>query len=186
MAGLYNSPYGPGSSANTPSQKPTEKGSIYTGTVIKVHDGDTINVRDPHGATHKVRLHAVDAPELKQSYGTTAQHWLSEQIQDQPIKIRVITKDRYQREVAQVFRPSTDCEAHTLCDTDEDVNLQLLEHGHVWWYRDYAKEQRPQDKTRYSQAEANARQQHIGLWDNAHPTPPWEWRRAQRQDKNKE
>lgn len=189
VAGAYYSPYGPqkshaDTSPNRPDTAVADK--VYTGTVIKVHDGDTINVRDTHGAIHKIRLHAVDAPELKQSQGQAAQHWFSDQILEKIVKIDVITKDRYQREVGKVLLPDPSCDAHTVCNTDEDMNLKLLENGYVWWYKDYAKEQSKQDKALYSAAEKKAREQGIGLWKESNPTPPWAWRKARREEQGKD
>lgn len=186
VAGAYYSPYGPNNSHAESKEKEhsqTNNGDIYTGTVIKVHDGDTINVRDSHGAIHKIRLHAVDAPELKQSHGNNAQHWLSDQILNKTIKIAVISKDRYQREVGKVLQPDPECDPTTVCDTDTDMNLKLLENGLVWWYKDYAKEQSKQDKALYSDAEQRAKEQRIGLWEEHEPTPPWTWRKARRQER---
>lgn len=188
VAGAYYSPYGPTHSKadNPDSPTPNTSEKLYTGTVIKVHDGDTINVRDTHGHIHKIRFHAVDAPELKQRHGTTAQAWLSEQILQKPIKISVITKDRYQREVAKVLRPAAECPDTTVCDNDEDINLQLLQHGHVWWYKDYAKEQTKADRALYSDAEKDAKSNKLGLWEDKNPTPPWLWRKERRQEQGKE
>jgi endonuclease YncB( thermonuclease family) len=188
VAGAYYSPYGAKSQTSTePSQSNTANtDKVYTGTVIKVHDADTINVRDTHGAIHKIRLHAVDAPELKQSQGQAAQRWFSDQLLNKEVKINVITKDRYQREVGKVLLPDPNCDTKTVCNTDQDMNLKLLENGHVWWYKDYAKEQSKQDKALYSAAEKNAKEQRIGLWKESNPTPPWAWRKARREEQGKD
>lgn len=57
-----------------------------------------------------------------------------------------------------------------------DVNLQQVKAGVAWWYRDYAKEQSPEDRRLYEQAEQQARMQRVGLWRDAEPIPPWDWR----------
>ena len=40
------------------------------GKVVSVHDGDTVTVRTDDGQTLKVRLQGIDAPELKQPFGS--------------------------------------------------------------------------------------------------------------------
>lgn len=178
IAGFYHSPYGPNSSAQGPEGKAAQ-GQVYRGTVVRVADGDTITVRDTDGAQHKVRLHAVDAPELKQAHGLKSQGWLSDQLLNETVKVRVMDKDRYQREVAKVLIPGPDC-GEPVCGTDQDVNLQLIEHGMAWWYREFAKSQTSTDRSLYNEAEKHARSQRLGLWAQPTPQAPWEWRAQQR------
>jgi micrococcal nuclease len=46
--------------------------TTIAGTVVNVHEGDTVTVRTDDGHTLKVRLHGIDAPEAKQAFGTVA------------------------------------------------------------------------------------------------------------------
>lgn len=39
------------------------------GKVIKITDGDTVNVLTSDNETHKIRLSGIDAPEKKQAFG---------------------------------------------------------------------------------------------------------------------
>jgi endonuclease YncB( thermonuclease family) len=50
----------------------------------------------------------------------------------------------------------------------------------AWWFREYAKEQTPEDRGSYERAEDAARAARAGLWKDAKPVPPWEWRNAAR------
>ena len=66
----------------------------------------------------------------------------------------------------------------------EDPRLSSLNHkqlkaGMAWWYREYAKEQSPEVQRAYDLAEQDARAARRGLWKDAKPVPPWEWRRRQ-------
>ncbi|MCI0705751.1 MAG: thermonuclease family protein, partial [Planctomycetia bacterium] len=74
-------------------------------------------------------------------------------------------RDRYGREVCKVMRGGT------------DANLEQIKAGFAWWYREYAKEQTPEDRASYAHAEDDARARHVGLWKDATPVPPWEWRK---------
>jgi len=46
----------------------------------------------------------------------------------------------------------------------------------AWWFREYAHEQSAADRTAYESAEDAARITRRGLWQDARPVAPWEWR----------
>jgi endonuclease YncB( thermonuclease family) len=52
----------------------------------------------------------------------------------------------------------------------------------AWWYRKYAKEQTSQQRANYEAAEATAKAGRVGLWSEADPVPPWEWRHPKREN----
>ncbi len=58
-----------------------------------------------------------------------------------------------------------------------DVNLEQVKTGMAWFYRYYQRELSPEDRERYAKAEDQARTDRLGLWQDKHPIPPWEWRR---------
>ena len=62
----------------------------------------------------------------------------------------------------------------------KDVGFEQIRQGMAWWYRQYAKDQWPQERIVYERAEVHASEQRIGLWREKQPTPPWEWRRNAR------
>ena len=62
----------------------------------------------------------------------------------------------------------------------KDANLAQVNAGMAWWYRKYAKEQTSQQRANYEAAEDSARGERIGLWRDAGPVPPWDWRKAKR------
>ena len=74
-------------------------------------------------------------------------------------------KDPYGRLVGVVF-----VDGH-------DVNLEQVRAGFAWWYREYAREQTPEDREGYALAEKAARERKFGLWADRNPVPPWEWRK---------
>ncbi len=63
----------------------------------------------------------------------------------------------------------------------EDVNIQMIHAGLAWHYKAYEDEQPAVDRVTYPLAELNARRKAIGLWGDAEPVPPWDWRRSKRQ-----
>ena len=54
------------------------------------------------------------------------------------------------------------------------LNRELVRVGYAWWYRHYSK-----DAT-LGQLEAQARDAKLGLWADANPIEPWEFRKGQR------
>jgi nuclease-like protein/metal binding Ada-like protein len=58
------------------------------------------------------------------------------------------------------------------------IKFHIINRGMAWFYRFYAKELRPGDATVYDQAEAQAKREKRGLWADAEPTPPWDFRRG--------
>ena len=52
------------------------------GRVVGIHDGDTITLLDASKTQHKIRLAGIDAPELKQAFGTRSRQNLSNMAYD--------------------------------------------------------------------------------------------------------
>ena len=134
------------------------------GRVVGVSDGDTITVLDGAKVQHEIRLSGIDAPEKGQAFGDRAKESLSRLVFDLQIEAHCRKKDRYGREVCKVMRGST------------DVNLGQIRAGMAWWYREYAKEQSAEDRASYAAEEEVAKAARSGLWRDAKPVPPWEWR----------
>jgi endonuclease YncB( thermonuclease family) len=53
--------------------------------------------------------------------------------------------------------------------------------GLAWHYKQYANEQPKEEREQYSFAEFEARVKKVGLWIDAEPVPPWDWRKAKRE-----
>ena len=136
-----------------------------TGKVIAVTDGDTIRVLDAQHIQYKVRLAGIDAPESKQAYGARSKKNLSNLVFGKTVTIEFTKHDRYGRIVGKVLYKNL------------DMDLQQIEVGIAWHYKQYAKEQSMEDRLRYADAERHARAAHLGLWIDVDPVPPWEWRR---------
>lgn len=59
-----------------------------------------------------------------------------------------------------------------------DLNLVQVERGMAWVYRQYQREQSPIDRRLYEAAEDSAKTGKRGLWIDADPVPPWEFRHS--------
>ena len=178
LLGYYMSPYGPSATENSKPDT-ANSGSYYLAQVTRVADGDTITVRNQDGATHKIRMHAIDAPELNQAGGEQSKRWLSDRLMNKTVKIVVNNTDRYKRQVAKVVLPVEGC-SQRLCAGETDINLKAIEAGHAWWYREFSRSQSSEDRVLYEQAEDLARNTRKGLWQQTAPLAPWQWRTEQR------
>jgi endonuclease YncB( thermonuclease family) len=81
---------------------------MYVAVVEKVIDGDTLWVSIDTGmgvlVRQKLRLRAIDAPELQSKDGQRAKLFVSKQLQDCPfIVIRTAKSDKYDRYLADVY-----------------------------------------------------------------------------------
>ena len=137
------------------------------GRVVGVADGDTVTVLDAQKVQHKVRLSGIDAPERSQAFGQRSKEHLSDLVFGQTVQVDFNKTDRYGRLIGKIVV------------NGQDANLQQLHAGMAWHYKEYEREQPPEERSRYAQAEVDARSQRVGLWKDPKPVPPWEFRRAQ-------
>lgn len=135
------------------------------GKVIHVQDGDSITVLDDTRTQHKIRLTGIDAPERRQAFGNVAKESLAEQVAGQSVAVEWDKVDRYGRKVGKVLLGGL------------DSNLVQVKRGLAWHYKKYEREQSPADRQSYAAAEAEARAAKLGLWRDAAPLPPWDFRR---------
>lgn len=131
----------------------------FSGRVIGVMDGDTILVLTSGYEQMKVRLAEIDAPEKVQPFGERSKQALSALCFNKLAYVEVVDIDRYKRIVGKVS-----CEGI-------DANRSQVENGMAWVYRRYAKD------LSLLPIEGMAKTGRRGLWADADPTPPWEWRK---------
>ena len=133
--------------------------------VVGVHDGDTLTGLTDAKEQVKVRLDAIDAPELGQPFGQASKKALSEMVFGKTVTVIEKKKDKYGRTIG-----------HVIVD-GKDTNLLMLEQGMAWHYREYSK------NARLQRAEDDARAAHKGLWADREPMPPWEWRKLDKDER---
>jgi len=132
------------------------------GRVVGVRDGDTITILTDEKAQMKIRLEGIDAPELKQPFGQKSKAGLSALLFGKDVIISNRGKHRYKRTLGRVSCGAT------------DVNLEMVRRGLAWRYDKYSKE------AALAGAQAAAKDERAGLWQDDAPVPPWEWRVSKR------
>jgi endonuclease YncB( thermonuclease family) len=152
------------------------------GRVVGVTDGDTLTVLDAAKAQHKVRLAGIDAPEKGQPSGERSKENLSRLVFGRDVRVDWHKKDRYGRLIGTAWVAPADlpCVGKPDCPKTMDAGLAQLTAGLAWHYKKYAHEKEPQQRGQYAFAEEEARAKRVGLWKDANPVPPWEWRGAKR------
>jgi hypothetical protein len=113
--------------------------------------------------------------EKKQAFGNVAKQRLSDMVFGKEVRIDDRKKDKYGRTIGRVWVASAECQASD-CPKTLDAGMALLTMGLAWHYKNYAKEQPEEEREQYSFAEIEARGKKVGLWSDAEPVPPWEWR----------
>lgn len=133
----------------------------FTGTVVKVADGDTITVLHDDERV-KIRLSGIDAPEKAQRFGNAAERNMTDMVFGKEVRVVEQGRDRYGRAIGRVYQ------------NDVDVSAEQIKQGMAWVYRKYSKE------AVLYQLEDEAKQHRLGLWADAEPAPPWAWRKMAR------
>ena len=127
----------------------------------RVIDGDTIYIGDT-----KIRLHGIDAPEMKQTCrtskgkeqmcGVLAKQALERLVKGQDVTCKGDTRDRYKRLIAVCYVGQL------------NINEQMVADGWALAYRRYS--------TDYVRAETLAKSRREGMWRTEF-VPPWKWRK---------
>jgi endonuclease YncB( thermonuclease family) len=130
----------------------------WQGIVVSISDGDTLTVLKKNKRRVKIRLDEIDAPEMNQTYGSRSKWSLMSLCYLKSAEIKTHGKDKYKRTLATV-----QCNGI-------NANEEQVKRGMAWVYRHYS-----HSKTLLS-LEQSARNQHIGLWADPYPIPPWDFR----------
>jgi len=139
--------------------------NILQGKVVSVADGDTITILDVNKTQHKIRLQGIDAPEKAQAFGEKSKQSLYEMVHGKTVQVSFTKNDKYGRIVGKVF-----------LDT-QDICHQQIKSGLAWHYKKYQDEQPLAERQTYSVSESNAKSQQLGLWSDAQPLAPWDYRK---------
>lgn len=137
--------------------------SVISGTVTKVHDGDSIHITPTGGKRVVIRLAAIDAPEISQEHGTVSRDYLRSLLMSKSATAHCNKQDKYGRQVCVVVRDG------------RDINVEMLSAGQAWYYSRFKDEQTISNRRVYKRAETSAKKKKLGLW-LSEPVPPWVFR----------
>jgi len=170
--GGYNPPLTPPEAPKPPSTIPSETSppagtsparsvpKSFSGETTSVLEGDILSVRQDESSQVRTRLARIDAPEIGQPFADEAKAALAGKVLGKKVLVLPTSVDDQGMVVALVY-------LDTRC-----INRELIEEGMAWCCKDGS----PSEAL--AKAEEKARASKIGLWTDANPVPPWEYRRA--------
>jgi endonuclease YncB( thermonuclease family) len=141
-----------------------------TGAVVRIDDGDSLEVRDAAGQRHRVRLRGIDAPERAQPHSKVARRNLSRLTRGRPVTVSYDGVDKYGRLLAWVY-----------VDDGASINLLQVRAGLAWHYA-FPGNPWTVDDHLLARAEREARTARLGLWSRSNPLPPWQYRKNHRDE----
>ena len=118
---------------------------VYQGKVIKVTDGDSINILH-EGKPLRIRLAEIDAPECGQPFWKKSREALVDYVAGKEVEVIEVDIDRYERIVGQVYVG------------DLWVNGALVRGGYAYGYPEYA------TSSRLYEFEEEARESQAGIF----------------------
>jgi len=147
-------------------QGPSERVQV---TVVKVKDGDTVQVRE---FLHDIRLASVDSPELGhgktrpgQAFAQVSRKALLDLVgRARTVEAACYERDRYERHICDLFVDGV------------AVSHSLVVSGMAW--ANVAAEGRYLRDRRLLALQQQAQKSAVGIWSQKHQVPPWEWRSA--------
>lgn len=142
--------------------------SKWTGEVVSVPTGDSVVVAS-RGKQLQLRLCGIDAPELAQPTGKTAQSTLQKLLQRRQIEFVPIRKQS-QQIIAEVLLPDGVAPAQL-------VNQHLVAAGLAGVYAPYVNE--CPHRQALLQSQIAAQENRKGIWSRLPVLQPWDYRRQQ-------
>lgn len=137
--------------------------SEMTGKVIKIVDGDTYDLLLDNYTTKRIRMEGIDAPERGMPFYKVAKDYLGQLCFGKNVSIVQTDVDRNGRVIAKTF----------LSDGRE-IGYLMIKAGFAWHFKKYSSDQQ------LANAEIEARNEKAGLWIDAMPIAPWNWRKKAR------
>ena len=123
--------------------------NVIIGEVVAISDGDTLTVLDATNTQHRIRLQGIDAPESRQDFGTVSRQHLADAVFRRNVVVEFEERDRYGRILGKILLDG------------RDINLEQIRAGLAWHYKQYERDQSPEDRRLYVEAEESARAQRI-------------------------
>ncbi|WP_392559669.1 thermonuclease family protein [Orbus mooreae] len=133
----------------------------FSGNVIKVIDGDTVDVLTTQHKTIRVRLFGIDAPERGQPYVNKSRQFLASLIAGKNVLIKAQSQDIYHRTLGVIFYQN------------KNINAKMVANGYAWAYRFKNK---ATDESLVV-LESIAKKNSLGLWSDSNPIAPWDFRK---------
>jgi micrococcal nuclease len=141
-------------------------------TVEICTDGDTCRLTTSTGETLKIRLIAIDAPEItgkkgkpKQPLSVESKEFLNQSLKGKKVTVRSFGTDMYQRVLGEILVEGT------------NVNLEMVKQGFAEVYMGKVS-QKGLDMASYEEAQTQAKQSKKGIWSLVNYQSPMHFRKS--------
>lgn len=141
----------------------TAQAESFDAKVIMVMDGDTVMVLKGKQKI-KVRMVNIDAPEKDQAFGKQSRESLQEMVGKKTVRIDSQAVDQYGRVIGMISVDGV------------NINQEQIKRGMAWENTHFHSDKR------YLAMQAEAQQSRHGLWAQADPEAPWNWRKLHHSD----
>ena len=115
----------------------------------------SIVVLDPKRVERLVCLQVLGAPEENQPHGVRSWKHLADMVLGKTVDVEWAHLNKFDEIVGKVTVDG------------RDVGLEQIKSGLAWHYKQFQDWQSPRDRSLYSAAEAEARNQRVGIWRKA-------------------
>jgi micrococcal nuclease len=139
-----------------------QKQIIFFAKAGFIPDGDTVFVKGGKYDGKALRLKGIDAPERAQAFSKKSRSALVKKIGKVQFKVLVHESDKYDRFLA------------TLYVGGRNINKEMVMEGWAWAYRYKGITELYEEEMKKAQREK------LGLWKDANPMAPWDFRRKQK------
>jgi endonuclease YncB( thermonuclease family) len=127
-------------------------GSSFSGRVVSVADGDTLDVMTKDNRRVRIRLEGIDSPERGEPFSNVARNFTRGLAFDKTVQVKVHDVDRYGRLVARVTSGG------------KDVSVELVTAGLARHYTVFSFDKK------LEAAQREAQQARRGMWVNGVPS----------------
>ena len=142
--------------------------ATLSGRVEKVEEGDLLTIINLNRSI-KIRLLGVDAPDTNQHFSDVAREHLAQLVLNKFIVVQYSGLGPHNYIVGKVLIG------------DVDICAQMIRDGAAWYSDTDAGYLSPEDRETYRGSEQAARAERRGIWGEANPIAPWEFRRLEKE-----
>ncbi len=141
---------------------------VFSASIINVVDADSMEIQ-VGWRRYSCRLVGIDGPEYGQQFGPEGFHGLCRlAYKSRQVQVERFGVDKYNRMLVRVTVAGV------------DVSLNLLREGLAWHVPAYAKRHLPQHNEAYARATHVAQASGLGIWSQANPVHPAQFRAERR------
>ena len=142
--------------------------ATLAGRVEKVDEGDLLTIINLNRSI-KIRLLGVDAPDTNQPFSDVARQHLAQLVFNKFVVVQYSGLGPNNYIVGKVLIGET------------DICVQMIRDGAAWYSNNDAGYLSPEDQETYRGSEQAARAERRGIWADANPVAPWEFRRLEKE-----